>query len=61
MRNEASQLLDSVREAISIGEQAGVAVEISHHKASGASNWGRTTESLSLIDAARSRGVDVKH
>jgi len=39
MRNEASLLLDSVREAISIGEQAGVGVEISHHKASGASNW----------------------
>jgi N-acyl-D-amino-acid deacylase len=59
MRNEASHLLDSVREAIHIGEQAGVAVEISHHKASGASNWGRTVDSLSLIDAARGRGLDV--
>ncbi len=59
MRNEASQLLDSVREAIHIGEHAGVAVEISHHKASGASNWGRTVDSLSLIDAARGRGLDV--
>jgi N-acyl-D-aspartate/D-glutamate deacylase len=59
MRNEASHLLDSVREAITIGEQAGVAVEISHHKASGASNWGRTVDSLALIDAARGRGLDV--
>jgi N-acyl-D-aspartate/D-glutamate deacylase len=59
MRNEASHLLDSVREAIHIGEQAGVAVEISHHKASGASNWGRTVDSLSLIDEARGRGLDV--
>jgi N-acyl-D-amino-acid deacylase len=59
MRNEASQLLESVREAIHIGEHAGVAVEISHHKASGASNWGRTVDSLSVIDAARARGLDV--
>jgi N-acyl-D-amino-acid deacylase len=59
MRNEASQLLESVREAIQIGEQAGVGVEISHHKASGASNWGRTIDSLGLIDAARGRGLDV--
>ena len=59
MRNEASQLLESVRESIHIGEHAGVAVEISHHKASGASNWGRTVESLGLIDAARGRGADV--
>jgi N-acyl-D-aspartate/D-glutamate deacylase len=46
MRNEVAHLLDSVREAIQIGEQAGVAVEISHHKASGAGNWGRTIDSL---------------
>jgi N-acyl-D-aspartate/D-glutamate deacylase len=59
MRNEASRLLESVRETIHIGEHAGLAVEISHHKASGASNWGRTVDSLSLIDAARGRGVDV--
>ncbi len=59
MRNEASQLLESVREAIHIGEHAGVSVEISHHKASGASNWGRTAESLSMIDAARGKNLDV--
>jgi N-acyl-D-amino-acid deacylase len=59
LRNEASRLTDAVREAIDIGEQAGVSVEISHHKASGAGNWGRTVDSLRLIDAARGRGLDV--
>jgi N-acyl-D-amino-acid deacylase len=59
MRNEADHLPDSVRESIAIGERAGVAVEISHHKASGASNWGRTVDSLALIDEARARGLDV--
>jgi N-acyl-D-aspartate/D-glutamate deacylase len=59
MRNEADGLLDAVREAIDIGERAGVPVQISHHKASGRNNWGRVRESLALIEAARARGADV--
>ncbi|MGH7780118.1 MAG: N-acyl-D-amino-acid deacylase family protein [Candidatus Binataceae bacterium] len=59
MRDEAGGLLDSVRETIRIGEEAGVAVQISHHKASGQENWGRVRESLGLIEAARARGLDV--
>ena len=58
MRNEADGLLDSVRETIRIGEDAGVAVQISHHKASGQENWGRVREALGLIEAARARGID---
>src|SRR2546422_7766960 len=59
MRNEADGLLDAVREAIRIGEEAGVPVQISHHKASGRRNWGRVRDSLRLIEEARARGVDV--
>lgn len=59
MRNEADGLLDAVREAIRIGEEAGVPVQISHHKASGRRNWGRVRDSLALIDEARVRGLDV--
>jgi N-acyl-D-amino-acid deacylase len=59
MRNEAAGLLDSVRETIRIGEEAGVPVQISHHKASGSDNWGRVRDSLRLIEEARARGVDV--
>src|SRR5215831_6145541 len=59
MRNEADGLLDAVREAIRIGEEAGVPVQISHHKASGRRNWGRVRDSLALIDAARARGAEV--
>jgi N-acyl-D-amino-acid deacylase len=59
MRNEANRLLDAVRETIRIGEEAGVAVQISHHKASGAENWGMVRESLQLIEDARARGLDV--
>jgi dihydroorotase/N-acyl-D-amino-acid deacylase len=48
-----------VREAIEIGERAGVPVQISHHKASGRSAWGLVSESLQLIERAQARGLDV--
>jgi len=59
MRNEADGLLDAVAEAIRIGEEGGVPVEISHHKASGRNNWGRVRDSLRLIEEARARGLDI--
>lgn len=59
MRGETDMVADSVREAIRIGREAGVPVHISHHKASGKDNWGRTAETLAIIDAARASGLDV--
>src|SRR5262249_43361484 len=59
MRDEAGGLLDSVREAIRIGEEGGAPVQISHHKASGQSNWGKVRDSLRLIEEARARGLHV--
>jgi N-acyl-D-aspartate/D-glutamate deacylase len=59
MRGETDMVADSVREAIGIGREAGVPVHISHHKVAGNENWGRTAETLALIDAARADGVDV--
>ena len=59
MRNEAAGLLDAVAEAIRIGEEGGVPVQISHHKAGGRDNWGRVRDSLRLIEGARARGLDV--
>ena len=59
MRDEAQGLLDSVRETIRIGEEAGLPVQMTHHKAIGRDAWGLSSESLALVDAARARGVDV--
>jgi N-acyl-D-amino-acid deacylase len=59
IRDEGVGLLDAVAEAISIGEEGGVPVQISHHKASSPAAWGLVSQSLALIDAARARGVDV--
>lgn len=59
MRDEAQRLLDSVRETIRIGEEAGLPVQMTHHKAISRDMWGQSVESLALVDAARARGVDI--
>jgi N-acyl-D-amino-acid deacylase len=59
MRDEGAGLLDSVAETIEIGERAGVAVQVSHHKASTRDAWGLVNQSLRLMEEARARGLDV--
>jgi N-acyl-D-amino-acid deacylase len=58
-RDDASRVLDSVRETIAIGEQGGLPTQVTHHKVIGKANWGQSVETLRLIDEARARGVDV--
>ncbi len=60
MRSEGLDVLDAVREAIAVGERAGVPVEITHLKIAEKTLWGRMGEIVALIDAARARGVDVQ-
>lgn len=59
MRDEAAGVLDSVRETIRIGEEGGLPTQVTHHKIIGASNWGKSVETLRLVEEARARGVDV--
>ena len=59
IRGEAATLGPAAEEAIRIGEQGGVPVQIAHVKAAGRENWGKMDRVLRLIDGARARGVDV--
>lgn len=59
VRDEADGMLDAVAEALRIGEEGGVPVQISHHKAMLERNWGRVEQSLALIEEARARGLDA--
>jgi dihydroorotase/N-acyl-D-amino-acid deacylase len=59
MRDETTGILDSVRETIRIGEEGGLPTQITHHKIIGAGNWGRSADTLKLVEEARARGVDV--
>jgi N-acyl-D-amino-acid deacylase len=59
MREEGAHVLDSVRETIAIGERGGLPTQVTHHKIIGKVNWGKSAETLRLIDEARARGVDA--
>ena len=59
IRSESAAVVDSVRECIRIGEEGGLPAQVTHHKAMGRPNWGKTVETLRLIQEARDRGVDV--
>ncbi len=60
IRNEGLGVLDAVREAIAIGERAGVRVDIIHLKIADQKLWGQMPRVVALIEAARARGVDVQ-
>jgi N-acyl-D-aspartate/D-glutamate deacylase len=60
IRGEGKELLESIGEAIAIGERAGLAVEVFHLKAAYEPGWGTLMKGAgALIDSARARGVDV--
>ena len=59
IKDEGAGLIDAVAEAIRIGRESGVRVEISHHKAVGPANFGKVAETLTMMEEARNAGVDV--
>jgi dihydroorotase/N-acyl-D-amino-acid deacylase len=59
MRSEADRLLEGIDEAIRIGHEGGVPVEIYHLKAAGQRNWDKAAAAIARIADARNRGQDV--
>jgi N-acyl-D-amino-acid deacylase len=59
MRDESNSVLDAIDEALRIGREAHVPVEIWHLKVAGKQNWGRMPEVVAKINAARAQGMDV--
>lgn len=59
MRDEGDSVRAAIAEALSIGKEARMPVEISHFKLSGQQNWGRSQETVPLIVRAREEGIDV--
>jgi len=60
IRDEGLGVFDSVKQAIEIGERAGVPVDIIHLKIADKQYWGRMKEVIALIETARRRGVNVQ-
>lgn len=59
MRNESDSVLEAIDEALRIGREGHIPVEIWHIKVAGKSNWGRMPEVVAKINAARAAGADV--
>lgn len=59
MRDEGDSVVQAISEALLIGREAGMPVEISHFKLSGQQNWGRSRETVAMIRKAREEGIDV--
>lgn len=60
MRSEGNSWLEAIDEAIRIGRDGGVPVEIYHLKAGGTRNWPKTRLAIEKIDSARASGVDIQ-
>lgn len=59
MRSEADKYLKAIDEAIRIGKESGVPVEIYHLKAGGRRNWHKASLAIARINGARAEGQDV--
>jgi dihydroorotase/N-acyl-D-amino-acid deacylase len=59
LRNESDEILPALDEAIRIGREAGIPVEVWHLKTAGKRNWGRMPQVVARIDSARKEGVDI--
>jgi N-acyl-D-amino-acid deacylase len=59
MRDEGDSVTYAIEEALTIGREAKIPVEISHFKLSGQHNWGKSKETVPMIEAARREGIEV--
>ena len=59
IRNEGDEVTEAIREALNVGQEAKIPVQISHFKVASRSNWGRSVETLALVERARNDGIDV--
>jgi N-acyl-D-aspartate/D-glutamate deacylase len=59
MRNEGDAEAAAIAETVRIGREADLPVHISHHKVAGRENWGKSVDTLKMMDEARACGVEV--
>lgn len=59
MRYEGTKVNEAIDEALTIGREANIPVQISHFKVTGKNNWGRSSETLGMVEDARRKGFDV--
>jgi N-acyl-D-amino-acid deacylase len=58
MRNESDKIFDAINEAVDVGRQANMRVEISHFKV-GLPNWNKSDQMIAMVEKARAEGLDI--
>ncbi len=59
IRNEGEKVSDAISEAITVGREAHIPVEISHFKVAFKPLWGKSTETVAMVEKARQEGIDI--
>jgi len=59
IRDETSGVFDALREAVRIGREAGLPVQISHIKMGVVGVWGKAAEAIAVVEEARRAGLDI--
>ncbi len=59
MRSEGDSVTQAIEEALLIGKEGNLPVQISHFKLSGQQNWGRSKETIAMVEQARQNGQDI--
>jgi len=59
MRDEGARVLEAIAEAVRVGRESGLPVQLSHFKIDNRRRWGKAEESLALVEKFRREGVDV--
>ena len=60
LRDEGLEVIASVEEAITVSDKANIPVILTHHKVIGKPMWGKSNETLALVNAARKNGLDIQ-
>ena len=59
MRSEGDSVTQAIEEALYIGREANIPVQLSHFKLSGQQNWGRSKTTIAMVEKARQEGLEV--
>ena len=60
LREEGLHLMESVQEAVDIADGAKIPVVLTHHKVVGKPSWGKSVQTLALVDSANQAGLDIQ-
>ena len=60
LRDEGLEIMPAIREAIQISKDADIRVVLTHHKVIGKPMWGKSNETLALVDSARQKGLKIR-